>query len=140
MVSLIFLGINLFSLSITFFSSQLKTVFSSQLWDLCILRRFSLVPWTHGKFILILIFSLWISVACVNCCDWGKLWLLDFANKIMLSWYPYSFNTCFTLAFSLCKSSLFVIMEYALSNKEEKHFPCSLFGGESCSVGIDQYV
>ena len=37
----------------------------------------------------------------------------------MLSRYPFSFNTCLILAFSLCKSSLFVIMEYALLNKEE---------------------
>ena len=38
---------------------------------------------------------------------------------IMLSRYPFFFNTCFILAFSLCKPSLFVIMEYAVLNKEE---------------------
>ena len=37
----------------------------------------------------------------------------------MLSRYPFSFNTCLILEFSLCKLSLFVIMEYALLNKQE---------------------
>ena len=85
-------------------------------------RSFSVVPSTYGKFIHILISSSWISVVCVSCCDWSKLWLLVFLLKIliiMLSWYSFAFNTCFILAFSLCKSSLFVVMEYALLNKEE---------------------
>ena len=92
------------------------------IWYLSIHHSFSLVPSTYSKFILILISSSLISVACVSCCDWGKLWLLEILLKIlliMLSWYPFSFNTCFILAFSLCKSSLLVIMEYALINKEE---------------------
>ena len=92
------------------------------LWDLSIRHSFSLVPSTYGKFILILISSSWISVACVSCCDRGKLWLLRILLKIlliMLFWYQFSFNTCFILAFSLCKSSLFVIMELAILNKEE---------------------
>ena len=46
--------------------------------------------------------------------------------------------TYFTLAFSLIKSFLFVMMEYALLNKEKLHFPYSLFGGDSYSVGIGQ--
>ena len=61
-------------------------------------------------------------MAWVSCCDWGKLWLFVILLKIlliMLSWHPFSFNNCFILAFSLCKSFLFVIMEYALLNKEE---------------------
>ena len=32
-------------------------------------RSFSLVPSTYGKFILVLMSSSWISVACVSCCD-----------------------------------------------------------------------
>ena len=90
--------------------------------------------------------SSWISVACASCCDWDKLWLLVILWKIsliMLSWYPFFFITCFILAFSLCKSYLFVIIEYALLKKEETTLSllfCNLFGGESCSVGIGQYV
>ena len=40
----------------------------------------------------------------------------DFTNNAFLS--PFFFNTCFILAFSLCKLSLFVILEYALLKKE----------------------
>ena len=58
---------------------------------------------------------------------------------IMLSWYPFSFNTCFILAFSF-KSSLFVIMEYALLNHEEATLSLKLVGCDSCSVGIGEYV
>ena len=85
-------------------------------------RSFSLVPSTYGKFTLILIFFFWIFVACVCCCDGGTLWLLIIHWNIlltMLSWYPFSFNTCIILEFSLFKWSLVVIMEYALLNKEE---------------------
>ena len=59
-----------------------------------------------------------------------------FTNKTFL--YPFSFNTCFILPFSFLKSSLFVIMKYALLNKEwrKQHFPCILLGDKSCSVGI----
>ena len=31
-------------------------------------------------------------------------------------------------------------MEHTLLNKEEKHFPCNLFGDYSCSVGVGQYA
>ena len=58
----------------------------------------------------------WISVPCVSCCNWEKLWLLVIILKtlpIMLSCYPFSFKTCFISAFSLAKSSLLVIMETA---------------------------
>ena len=85
-------------------------------------HSFSLVPSTYSKFTLSLISSFWISVACICCCDWDKLWLLVILYKIlliMLSWYPFSFSTCFILVFSLVRSSLIVIMEYALLNKEE---------------------
>ena len=58
----------------------------------------------------------------------------------MLSWYPFSFNTYFILALSLYKSSLFVIMEYALLKNEETTHSMQLFGGESCSVVIGQYA
>ena len=37
------------------------------------------------------------------------------------------------------KLSLFAIMEYTVLNKEETAFPCNLFGGESCSVGIGNF-
>ena len=90
------------------------------LWDLSIRCSFSLVPSTYGKFILILISSTWIYVAYVSCRDWGKRWLLVTLLKIlviMLSWCPFSFNTCFILEFSLCKSSLFVIMAYKYVKK-----------------------
>ena len=60
--------------------------------------------------------------------------LKDFTNNTFL--YPFLFNTCFILAFSLCNSSLFVIMEYAVLNKGKQHFPCNSFGAESCIVGI----
>ena len=114
------------------FTKEFKQrIFSVESWsylcDLSIRRSFSLVSSTYGKFILILISSSWISAACVCCWNWGKLWLLVILLKIlliMLSWYPFSFNTCFILAFSLCKSSLFVIMEYALLNKEETTCLC----------------
>ena len=33
-----------------------------------------------------------------------------------------------------------MIMEHTLLNKEEKHFPCNLFGDNSCSVGVGQYA
>ena len=92
------------------------------LWDLNIHCSFSLVLSMYGKFILILISPSWISVACISCCDWGKLCILVILWKIlliMLLWCPFSFNTCCILVFSLCKSYLFVIMEYALLNKEE---------------------
>ena len=46
------------------------------LWDLSIWRSFSQVLSTRVGFILIQICSSWISVACVCCCDWNKLWLL----------------------------------------------------------------
>ena len=46
--------------------------------------------------------------------------------------------TYFTLAFSLIKLFLFVMMEYALLNKGKLHFPYSLFVGDSYSVGIGQ--
>ena len=61
---------------------------------------------------------------------------------VTLSSYSFSFNTCFMLPFSLAKSSLLVIMEYALLKKakKKKHFPCNLFDGESCSVAIGQYA
>ena len=42
---------------------------------------------------------------------------------LMLFWYLLSFNTCLVLAFSLFKSSLFVIMKYALLNNEETTLP-----------------
>ena len=61
------------------------------LWDLSIRRSFSPVPSTYGRFILILIFCFSISVACVSCYDWGKLWLLVILLRvllIMLSWCP----------------------------------------------------
>ena len=90
------------------------------LWGLSIRRSFSPVLSTYGKFLLILISSSWISMACVSCCYWGKLWLLVILLKILLillSWHPFFFNTCFIIAFSLCKSSLFVIMEYDLLDK-----------------------
>ena len=38
----------------------------------------------------------------------------------MLSWYPFSFNTCLILVFSLCKSSLFVLIEFAVNKEETK--------------------
>ena len=38
---------------------------------------------------------------------------------LMFSWYQYSFSTCYILAITLVKSSLFVIIEYALLNKEK---------------------
>ena len=75
---------------------------------------FSLVPTTYGKFILILVFCSLISVACVSCCDWDKVLLLVILLKILLiiiSWYWFSCNTCFILAFYLANSPLFVIME-----------------------------
>ena len=71
------------------------------------------------KFMLILVSFPWISVAFHCCCDWDKLWLLVILLKIlliMLFWYPFSFNTCFILAFSVYKSFLFLIIEYALLN------------------------
>ena len=92
------------------------------LWDLSICCNLSVKPWTYRKYILILISSSWIIVACVCYYDRGKMWLLVILLKIlliMLSWYTFSFNTCFILSFSLYKSSLFVIMEYGLLNKEE---------------------
>ena len=61
---------------------------------------------TYNKFIFILISSCWISVACICCCDWDKLQLLVILWKILLltlSWYPFSFKTCFILAFPLVK-------------------------------------
>ena len=91
------------------------------LWDLSIRHGCSIVLWIYGKFILMNCSS-WISAACVCFCDWDKLRLLIILLKIllkMLFWYPFSFNTCFILAFSLVKSSLLVITEYALLNKEE---------------------
>ena len=87
------------------------------LWDLGINRSFWLIPSTYSKFILILIFSSWIYVAYVCCCDWDKLWLLAILLKVLLiilSWYPLLFNTSFILASSLVKLSLFMIIEYAL--------------------------
>ena len=92
------------------------------LWDLSIRRSFSLVSSSYGKFILILISPSWISVACVCFCDWDKQWLLVILLNIlliMLSWWPFSFNTCCILVFSFYKSSLFVMMECAPLNKEE---------------------
>ena len=92
------------------------------LWDLSMRCGFSQVSSTDGRFILILVTSSWIFVAWISFCDCGKLWLLVILLKIllmMLSWYPFSFKTCFILAISLCKPYLFVIMEYALLNKEE---------------------
>ena len=44
-----------------------------------------------------MISSSWVSVACVCCCDSGKMWFLVILFKIlliMLSWYPFFFNTC----------------------------------------------
>ena len=112
------------------------------LWGLIIRRSFPLKLSTYGKLILILIsFSFWISVACVCCRDWEKLWLLVNLWKnllIMLLRCPFSFNNCFILAFSLVKLFLFVIMEYALLKKEERKL--SLFGRESCSVVTGQYM
>ena len=112
------------------------------IWDMSICSSFLLVPSTYSRFIFITISSSWISVACIWYCDWGQLWLLVILLKILrirLSWYPFSFNTCFILAFYLYKSSLYVIMEYALLIKEETTFPLNLFGGESCSAGNGQY-
>ena len=101
---------------------------------------FSLLRSTYGKFILILVSPTWISLACVCCSD---RWLLVTLLKIfliMLSRYPFSFNTCFILTFSLCKSSLFMIMEYALLNKEETTLSLQLVWWWSCSLGIGQYA
>ena len=56
--------------------------------------------------------------------------MIVFSNILLIifSWYPFSFDTCFIQAFSLLKSSLLVIMENALLNKEETPlFPYSLF-------------
>ena len=93
------------------------------MWDLSIRQSFS--PTVYGKFILILIPFSWISVACVCSCNWDKLWLLVILLKIlllMLACCPFFSNTCLILAFSLVKSSLFVIMEYALLNKDGTTF------------------
>ena len=76
---------------------------------------------TYVKFICILMSCSW-SVACVCCCDWNKLWLLVILLKFLLiihSWYPFPFSICVIVTFSLVKSFLFVIMEYALLSKEE---------------------
>ena len=85
-------------------------------------RSFSPIRSTYGKCILILVSFSCISLARVCFCYWGKLWLLVIPLKIspiMLSWYPFCFNTCFILALSLVMSSLLVIMDYALLNKEK---------------------
>ena len=61
-------------------------------------------------------------VARVCCCNWVKLRLLAILLKILLitlSWYPFSFNICFILAFSLVKPYLLMIKEYALLKREE---------------------
>ena len=68
--------------------------------------------WTH------LFKHLWL----VCCHDWQTVIVGNSLNKfslITLSWYSFSFNTCFFREFSLIKRSLLVIMEYALLNKEE---------------------
>ena len=94
-----------------------------------ICHSFSLVPSTYDIFILILIYYPWISAVWVGCCDCGKLWLLAVLLMIlliMLSRYPFSFNTCFILGFSKYKSSLFVIIEYDLLNKEETRLSLQL--------------
>ena len=92
-------------------------------------HSFSLIPSIYCKFILILISSSWIPADCVWWCDFGKLWLLVILLKIlliMLSWYPFFFKSYFILAFSWYNSSLFVIMEYALLNKEERKLSLQL--------------
>ena len=88
-------------------------LFFSDIWDLCLL--------------------LWLRQAVIVSNSVEDLLL-------MLSYYPFSFNTCFILAFSLAKSSLLVIMEFAVLNKKKQHFPWNLFGGKGCSVGIGQYA
>ena len=111
----IFCSYSIFRYTMKFKQSVFPVKVDLILWDLSIPRSFSLVPSTYGKLILIL-----ISSYCISCCDWDKLWLLVILLNIlliMLSWYPFSFNTCFILTFSLCKSSLFVVTEYALLNK-----------------------
>ena len=45
--------------------------------------------------------------------------ITHYTTAPMLSGYPFCFNTGFILAFSLVKSSLLVLMEYALLKKEE---------------------
>ena len=90
------------------------------LWDLSIRYSFPLVPSTYGKVMLILISYSWIYLACICCCY--KLWLIVILFNILLimfSWHLFCFDTCFILALSFLKSSLFVTMEYALLNKEE---------------------
>ena len=47
---------------------------------------FSLVRSTYNKLILILISSSWISVACVCCCDWDKLFNLP-DDWIYVAWW-----------------------------------------------------
>ena len=90
--------------------------------DLSMRHSFSLVSSMYGKYILVLTSFSWMSVARVYWCDWCKLWLLVILLQvllIMLSWYSFSFNTSFTLAFSLVNSSLLVIMDYALLSKKK---------------------
>ena len=64
-----------------------------------------------------------LDICCLRCCcERGELWLLAILLKtllIMLSWYSFFYNTCFILAFSLCKSSLFVLIDYPLLYNEE---------------------
>ena len=86
--------------------------------DLSICLSFSLLPSTYGKFLLILIFSSWISMACIWCCNWDKFWLLIILLRILVillcSWYPYYFNTSifFGYVIFICDSGI-------CSNKQE---------------------
>ena len=126
------------SVDITSFGlqSRLRRVYLV-LWDLSISHSFSLAPSTYGKYILILISFSWISVDHVCWCGWSKLCLLVILLKILLillSWYPFSLNTCFTLAFSSVNLSLLVKMEYALLNKGIQNFPWNLFDGENTQI------
>ena len=89
-----------------------------------ICHSFSLVTSTKGKFILILISSSWISVACVRWCDWDKLWLLVILLRILLimvPWCRFSFHTCFIIVFFSFKSSLMVIIS-SIQNESIRTF------------------
>ena len=124
------------SLSLQSSFSKMLSVYKVDLnsWDLSTGHSFSIVNSTGSNFILILVSFSLIYVNYICCCDWDKLCLLVVLLKIlliMLSWYPFSFDTCFILAFS---------RERALLNKRETTISLQIVWWGCCSVVTGQHA